>query len=298
MPEEKMPVLKLPFELVEEVVINLLRMAATTLPRDVIDKLKSALSRESNPVARTQLEAILENIRLAEEIRKPVCQDTGVPLVFVRGHYEEGIEEAICRGVERATSSVPLRPNAVHPLTRKNPGTNVGEGIPFIRWRPTSDDFIEISVMPKGAGSENMSRLAMLRPSDGLKGVKRFVLDTVVEAAGKPCPPTIVGVGIGGTSDVAPLLAKEALFMPLDRENPDPMLRSLESELETALNRTGIGPMGLGGDTTVLGVRIKSAYCHTASLPVAVNLQCWAARKAFARIYSDGMVTYSREGFE
>jgi len=298
MPDERIPVMKIPFQLIEEVIINLLRMAVTTLPRDVIDALEAALRREGNPTAKTQLEAILANIRLAEETGTPMCQDTGVPLIFIKGHHEEGIEEAVRRGVERATSAVPLRPNAVHPITRQNSGTNLGDGIPYIRWRPTMDEMVEITVMPKGAGSENMSRSIMLPPSDGVKGIKRFVLDAVVEAGGKPCPPTIVGLGIGGTSDVAPLLAKEALLVPLNEENPDPLLRSLEAELFEALNSTGIGPMGLGGDTTVLGVRARSAYCHTASLPVAVNLQCWAARKAFARIYPDGMVTYSREGFE
>jgi fumarate hydratase subunit alpha len=298
MPDERIPVMKIPFQLIEEVIINLLRMAVTTLPRDVIDALEAALRREGNPTAKTQLEAILANIRLAEETGTPMCQDTGVPLIFIKGHYEEGIEEAVRRGVERATPAVPLRPNAVHPITRQNSGTNVGDGIPYIRWRPTMDEMVEITVMPKGAGSENMSRSVMLPPSDGVRGIKRFVLDAVVEAGGKPCPPTIVGLGIGGTSDVASLLAKEALLVPLNEENPDPLLRSLEAELFEALNSTGIGPMGLGGDTTVLGVRARAAYCHTASLPVAVNLQCWAARKAFARIYPDGMVTYSREGFE
>jgi len=296
--DDLIPVRVLPLELVEKVTVNLLRMAVTLLPRDVVSTLEAALEVETNDIARTQLEAILENIRVAKETGVPMCQDTGVPLFFVRGHHEDGIDQAIRNGVERATVEIPLRPNAVHPITRCNPGTNVGEGIPFIRWNPTMDEMIEISVLPKGAGSENMSRMAMLNPVDGIAGIKEFILDSVIRAGGKPCPPTIVGVGIGGTSDIAPLLAKEALLRPLDVENPDPELASLEGELMEALNRTGIGPMGLGGRTTVLGVRIRTAHCHTASLPVAVNLQCWAARRASARIYPDGMVVYSMEGFE
>ncbi len=293
-----MPVRALPFELVEMTVVNLLRMAVTLLPRDVIDAIEMALEEETSPVARTQLEAILENIRLAEDGSIPMCQDTGVPLFFIKGHYEDGLEEAIRNGVKKATQEIPLRPNVVHPLSRENPGNNLGEGLPHISWLPTMEDIIEIVVMPKGAGAENMNRSGMLNPSDGLKGVKEFVLESVVSAGGKPCPPTIVGVGIGGSSDIAPQLARRALLRPLDRENPVEELASLETELKAALNRTGIGPMGLGGDTTVLGVRVETAHCHTASLPVAVCMQCWAARKAYARIYPDGMVSYSREGFD
>jgi fumarate hydratase subunit alpha len=178
----------------------------------------------------------------------------------------------------------------VHPLTRHNPGNNLGEGLPHIIFRPTDDEFTEITVMAKGAGSENLSALAMLTPSQGLNGIRSFVLDTVVRAGGRPCPPTIVGVGIGGTADLAAELAKRALLRPLDLPNEDAQLRALEDELREGLNRTGIGPMGLGGRTTVLGVRIAAAYCHTASLPVAVNLQCWAARRATTRVFPDGRV--------
>ncbi|MCQ5375990.1 MAG: fumarate hydratase, partial [Methanomassiliicoccales archaeon] len=178
------------------------------------------------------------------------------------------------------------------------PGNNLGERMPHVHFLPSQKDYFEISVMPKGAGSENMSALKMLNPSDGIDGIKEFVLETVVNAGGKPCPPIIVGIGIGGSSDLAMTLAKEALLVPLDKENTDPILSSLEREIYTALNETGIGPMGLGGRTTVLGVKIKMAYCHTASLPVAINLQCWAARKATARIFKDGTILYSLEGFE
>jgi len=207
------------------------------------------------------------------------------------------LEEGIRRGLNRATSEVPLRSNAVHPITRQNPGNNIGKHVPIIHYEHSDCDFTQLTVMPKGAGSENMSALAMLTPSQGMKGIKRLVLDTVVKAGGRPCPPTIVGVGIGGSADQAMVLAKQALLRPLNIKNQDPQLAALESELKQALNLTGIGPMGLGGKTTVLGVRVEEAFTHTASLPVAVCLQCWAARRASARIAKDGSVQYSREGF-
>ncbi|MFP4545909.1 MAG: fumarate hydratase [Methanomassiliicoccales archaeon] len=294
---DSIPHLALPLELVERVTVNLFRIAVTTLPRDVVDALEGAARQEGDQVGRTQLEAILENVRVAEKEDVPICQDTGVPLVFLRGHCESMVEEGVRRGVEAATEEIPLRPNVVSPLDRENPGNNLGEGLPHIHWEPTEEEFIELTVMPKGAGSENMSRLGMLKPSEGLEGIKSFVLDAVVEAGGKPCPPTIVGVGIGGTADLAAHMAKEALLRPLDSRNPDPRLAEFEEEMKAALNRTGIGPMGLGGETTVLGVRAKAASCHTASLPVAVCFQCWAARRASARISQEGTVIYCREGF-
>lgn len=273
---------------IEEAVVNILREAVIRVPDDVKGALRRAVEEETSDIARTQLETILRNLEAAERLSLPLCQDTGVPVFFVSGRVCAEIEEGVRRGVERATREIPLRPNAVHPLTRENPGTNVGGGLPRIVYRPTGEARTEITVLPKGAGSENMSALAMLTPSDGLKGVKRFVLDTVVRAGGRPCPPTIVGVGIGGTADLAVELAKGALLRPLTEESPDLALRELEAELHEALNRTGVGPMGLGGRTTVLGVRIGTAYCHTASLPVAVNLQCWAARRATACVHPDG----------
>jgi fumarate hydratase subunit alpha len=199
--------------------------------------------------------------------------------------------------VSRATSEVPLRPNVVHPLTRHNPGDNLGKGMPYVHFEPEEVDYTELTVMPKGAGSENMSALAMLTPSQGIKGVKSFVLEVVVRAGGNPCPPTIIGVGIGGTADQALLISKKAVLRRLDQESPDTNLARLEAELKQALNATGIGPMGLGGRTTVLGVKVEEAHCHTASLPVAVTVQCWAGRRASARIMKDGSVIYSREGF-
>ncbi|MGD0056568.1 MAG: fumarate hydratase [Methanomassiliicoccales archaeon] len=284
-------------ELVEQVVVDILRSAVTSLPSDVVSALEKAEAQETDDIARTQLSTILENIRCAEEISVPMCQDTGIPLFFVSGNCDADLEDAIRRGVARGTVEIPLRPNAVHPLTRKNAGNNLGIEMPYIHYSPGPFGFIDITVMPKGAGSENMSALRMFTPAEGTRCVKSFVLDTVVSAGGRPCPPTIVGVGIGGSSDIAMGLAKRALLRPLNVKNPYPELQTFEEEVLEAINETGIGPMGLGGRATSLGVRVGLAHCHTASLPVAVNIQCWSARRASARIFLDGRVVYSKEGF-
>ena len=281
---------------IEDTVVSLLKEAVISLPKDVLSALKEAEKKERSEIAKTQLRTILDNIEAADSLTVPMCQDTGIHVFFVSGRIIPGIEEQIRAGTLRATNVIPLRPNAVHPLTRENPGTNVAEGLPYVVYHPFSADYTEITVMPKGAGSENMTALAMLTPSQGIKGVKKFILDTVVNAGGKPCPPTILGIGIGGTADEAMALSKKALLRPLDQRNADQSVAELESELYRALNLTGIGPMGLGGDTTTLGVNIEIAYCHTASLPVAVNLQCWAGRRATARIYADGRVEYLTRG--
>lgn len=284
--------------LVEEVVVRLMRTASTTLPEDVLAALEGALTEETEEIARVQLRTILENAQLAELSGRPMCQDTGVPLFFVSATWQEGIDSGIRAGVARATREVPLRPNVVHPLTRHNTGDNLGDGMPIIHYRPPRGDFLEITFLPKGAGSENMSSLHMLNPTEGIKGIKRVVLEAVTHAGGRPCPPTIVGLGIGGTADHASYLAKQAILRPVGRHNRDPEAAHLEEDLKDLLNRSGLGPMGLGGRTTVLGVSVEMAHCHTASLPVAINLQCWAARRCSARVWSDGRVDFRTEGFE
>ena len=278
--------------------VRLMRTATTTLPVDVLAALERALAEETEEIAKAQLRTILENARLAEESRVPMCQDTGVPIFYVSGRWDEGLEAGIRQGVARATREVPLRPNVVHPLTRHNTGDNLGEGMPVVHFSPPKGDFVEIVHMPKGAGSENMSALRMLNPSEGAAGIKRAVLEVVTRAGGRPCPPTIVGLGVGGTAEGAAYLAKKAVLRPVGRRSPDPEAARLEEDLELMLNRSGVGPMGLGGRTTVLGVSVELAHCHTASLPVAINLQCWAARRCSARIYPDGRVLFRTEGFE
>ncbi len=283
-------------ETVEEVVVKLLRLSNTRLSHDIGWALEAAAGWETNEIAYSQLGCIMDNVKKAEFLGKPMCQDTGIPVFYVSGRFDSSVREEIANGVRRATKEVPLRPNAVDPLTREGTGDNLGEGMPIIHYLPTDDDFMQITVLPKGAGSENMTKLAMLNPSEGVEGVKRFIIDTVLNAGGRPCPPSIVGVGIGGMSDTCVEMAKKALLMPIDKRNPDPALDALEEELFMRLNESGLGPMGLGGNSTVLAVRIKKAYCHTASLPVAVNIGCWATRRATARIMPNGTVEYIQEG--
>ena len=281
-------------KLVKDVTVELLRKTVTRMTDDVVNELKNAMKNETEDVPRMQLKAILDNLELAEKTTTPLCQDTGVTIFYINlpRCLNVDVEKGIIEGVRTATKDVPLRPNAVHPLTRKNPGDNVGRKMPYVNFKVWDKDYLEITVMTKGAGSENMSQLAMLTPSQGVKGVKEFILNVVLKAGSNPCPPTILGVGIGGSSDIAAKLAKEALLRPIDRPNEDAEIASMEKELKDALNDLGIGVMGLGGKTTVLGVNIEYAFCHTASLPVAVNVQCWAARRGTAQIFPDGKVKY------
>ncbi|MEW5748175.1 MAG: fumarate hydratase [Candidatus Thermoplasmatota archaeon] len=279
---------------IQDAVVELLRRTVVRLPKDVEGAIRRAYEAETDEVPRMQLKAIVDNIELAKRTNTPMCQDTGVTIFYVSLPREcrADVEKGIVDGVRRATKEVPLRPNAVHPLTRKNPGDNVGDRMPYINWKVWDKDHIEITVMTKGAGSENMSQLAMLTPSAGLKGIKEFVLGTVLRAGSNPCPPTIIGLGIGGSADISMKLAKEALLRPLDVRNKDPEVAKLETELLEAMNMLGIGPMGLGGKTTMLGLNIEYAYCHTASLPVAINVQCWAGRRGTVRIHRDGKLEF------
>jgi fumarate hydratase subunit alpha len=259
-------------------IADLLRKAEIELPDDVVNALRKAEAAEEIPVAKSQLQAILKNLSIAKKHGVPMCQDTGIMVFFV----EIGIEFKLCFDLEAAireavilaTAEIPLRPNAVDPLTRKNSGNNTGTGIPDIHWKFIPGNKLKITAAPKGAGSENMSSLRMFNPTE-TRSIKNFVLETVVNAGGMPCPPLTIGIGIGGSFDAAARLAKEALLEPLDTP-----MEGLEREIFEAVNSLEIGCMGLGGNTTALAVRVKTAYCHTASLPVAVNIQCWANRHA------------------
>jgi fumarate hydratase subunit alpha len=258
-------------------VVDILEKAQTTLPQDVIRSLEKAKERETAPVAKEQLEAILRNIEIAGNRKVPICQDTGILIFFVelgrKAVIDFNLEEAIHEGVRKATRSIPLRPNAVDPLSRGNTGDNTGQGIPDIKYELTEGSSIKITVAPKGAGSENMSAIRMFNPTEKDR-IRNFVLETVLNAGGKPCPPIIVGIGIGGSFDKAARLAKASLL-----ENTEDMTEE-ERMFLADINSLGIGPMGLGGRTTALAVHIKKSHCHTASLPVAVNIQCWANRHA------------------
>jgi fumarate hydratase subunit alpha len=275
---------KIRYEDVVQSVVDLLVQAETRLPDDVVAALEGAYQRETNPTAKAQIKTILENIQLASERSVPICQDTGILIFFVEIGREcmidFDIRDAINDSVEKATEIIPLRPNAVHPITRE-PSGNVGAGLPDIILDLTEGDRIKITVLPKGAGSENVSRLAMLNPSQ-VSDIRRFILETVVDAGGKPCPPVIVGVGVGGSFDKAARLAKRAILRDvLDMDD-------FERDILADINSLGIGTMGLGGDITALAVHVEYAHCHTASLPVAVNIQCWAGRQASVELRSGG----------
>jgi len=267
------------YERIARATCKAMRNAEIYLPDDVKSALARAADAESNPVARGELDNILQNIRRAEELRVPLCQDTGVPVVYItlppQVPFTDEILQAVREGVRQATKKVPLRPNTVDPLTRANTGDNTGNGMPAIHVKPGTA--FTITVLPKGAGAENMSRVAMLLPSQKNR-IAEFVVETVLVAGGRPCPPVILGVGIGGTFDQSAALAKEALLKPIDQ------MDAFEQELCTMVNRLGIGPMGLGGSTTALAVKVNQAGCHTASLPVAVNVQCWACRRATVEV--------------
>lgn len=254
--------------------------AATILDDNVVCGLKKRQSQEILPIARHILDEILENQQIARTENIPICQDTGVAVFFVEIgydlHFDYDLDEALNEGVRRGYKNGYLRKSVVaHPLNRKNTLDNTPA---VIHHSLVPGDKLRIRFAPKGAGSENMSRLKMLTPADGVSGIVDFVVETVKLAGGRACPPLILGVGIGGNFETSAILAKEALFRPLEDEAQDPLDRDLEKKLLDAVNALGIGPMGLGGKTTCLAVKVNSFACHIASLPVAVNLQCHAAR--------------------
>ncbi len=283
-------------KIVEDTAFNLLKLAVVKLPSDIKEALNRAYKEETSEAGRVQLEAILKDIELAEKDDTPLCQDTGIIIFYVKAGARvkdlDVIEAAIQNATRRATKEVPLRPNAVDPFTQKNSGDNTGKHIPYINWEITDSDYVEITAFPKGGGSENVCTIGMITPGEGVNGLKKFVIDAVIKAGAMPCPPTIVGVAAGGGSDISMKLAKASLLRPLNEPNPSPDLDKLEKELYEAANSTGIGPMGLGGKFTVLGVKIDYAHRHPASYPVAVAFQCWAARRSTARIHPDGKVEY------
>ncbi len=278
-------------ELLEEGLFRLVKKTSLKLPEDVLNALKKAFETEESDLARSQLEALINNAELALKEDLPICQDTGTPTFFVElgeNFPIRNLRPTFEKVIRKATSEIPLRPNAVNPFTGKNSGDNVGRFVPIIHYEIVPGDELIVKFMPKGGGSANTSKLHMISPGLGIKGVKEVVLRTVFEAGAKPCPPIIVGVGIGGAEDFAMVLAKKALFRRLDERNPDERIAKLEEELLTALNSLGIGPMGVGGKVTVLGVSVEWAHRHPASLPVGVCTMCWASRRGIAKFKSDG----------
>ena len=265
---------------ITEVVKRLCIEANCHLPQDMKNCILASREAEPWPQGQEILDRIIENFGISDEKNVPICQDTGVTCVFLKigqeVHIAGDIEAAVNEGVRQGYSEGYLRKSVVRdPLDRVNTGDNTPA---FIYYELVPGDSLEITVAPKGFGSENMSQLKMLKPSDGLQGVKDFVLKVIEEAGPNPCPPIVVGVGIGGTFDKAALLAKKALMRSTDVRNPKPFYAALEQELLEAINALGIGPQGFGGKTTALAVNIEEAPTHIAGLPVAVNINCHVTR--------------------
>ena len=271
---------------ITQIVARLSIQANTHLPPDIVAALDRTRRDEPWPLARETLGLLWDNLELAEEKSLPICQDTGMACVFVElgqdVHIEGDFEQAVHEGVRQGYGEGYLRKSIVgDPLRRVNTEDNTPAAITL---RLVPGDGCRITVAPKGFGSENMSRLGMLKPADGVEGVKKFVVETVRLAGSNPCPPVVLGVGIGGSFDKVAYLAKHALLRPIDQPNPDPFYADLERDLLRAINALGVGPQGFGGQTTCLGLSIETAPTHVAGLPVAVNVSCHVTRRATATL--------------
>lgn len=271
-------------EISTQTIVNAIKDAAIKanfeLGDDIVQAFKEGLTQEESPVGRDILNRLIENSEIARNERVPMCQDTGLAVIFaeigqevsiIGGDFNAALNEGIRQGYEEGF----LRKSVCHPFTRKNTGDNTPI---IVHPDMVPGDNLKIWVVPKGGGSENMSQLFMLPPAAGWAGVKEKVVQTVEQAGPNPCPPTIVGVGIGGNFEQSAILAKKALLRPVGSANPDPELAKMEEELLTAINKTGIGPQGLGGRVTSLGVHVQMMPCHIASLPLAININCHASR--------------------
>jgi fumarate hydratase subunit alpha/L(+)-tartrate dehydratase alpha subunit len=287
--------MKVDLQTVEDAAKELYIRALKVLPPDIKDGFSRLEKSESGATAQRVLATMLTNIEVAERTDNLLCQDTGVPIynlwigrgVEVDGH---ALKQAVRRGCERATREYPLRSSVVHPLTRKNEHTSCGIEVPVIHIDfIDTPDLLEIEMVPKGSGSENNSFLKMAIPAEGIDAIKTFVIDCVLSAGGKTCPPTIVGVGLGGTSDLAVALAKRAATRELGTRCSDPDGAALEEQLSRAVNQLGVGPQGLGGDSTAFAVQIELAATHITMNPIAVNMQCHSARRARASFTPAGV---------
>ncbi len=283
-------------KLLEDKLVEAIGNSVTTISGPTLDALKKAKEREEGG-AKVQLEGMLKAVEISKKEKLPVCQDTGIPTFFVKiGESYPQIDEitelksVITKSVRRATDEVPLRPNTVHPLTEKNAGDNTGRHIPYIDWEIVEGNQIEIYYLPKGGGSENMSHLTMMTPGKGINGVKEIILERIASMEGKPCPPTVIGVGLGGGANIAMNLAKESLLRPVGENHEEEKIAEIEKELKEKANKLGVGPMGVGGKTTVLDVHLDYAHRHPASYPVGIVVQCWANRRSIITIDSDGTV--------
>ena len=281
--------------LVEESAKELYIRALKLLPPDIKSGFDALAKKESDAGAQRILGTMIANIRVAEDTDNLLCQDTGIPIYNVRigrGVEVDGfsLKQAIRKGCERATREYPLRSSVVHPVTRKNEQTGCGRHVPVIHIDFSADaETLEIEMIPKGSGSENNSWLRMAIPAEGVNAIKTFVVDCVLEAGGKTCPPTIVGVGVGGSADLCVYLAKLAATRALGSVCEDPEGAKLEAQLTQAVNSLGVGPQGLGGDSTAFAVHVETAATHITMNPVAVNMQCHSARRARATFRPGGL---------
>ncbi|HKW81127.1 MAG TPA: fumarate hydratase [Casimicrobiaceae bacterium] len=283
---------------VEGIAKELYLRALKILPPDVKQGFDALAARERVPIAQNVLGTMIRNISIAEATDNLLCQDTGIPIynvtlgrgVELTGSDGAALKAAIRKGCERATREHPLRSSIVHPLTRRNEHTSCGIGVPVIDIdHDDTVDGIRIEMIPKGSGSENNSWLKMAVPAEGVDAIKTFVVDCVLDAGGRTCPPTIVGVGVGGTADLCVHLAKVAATRPLGTHCADAEGAKLERELTDAVNMLGVGPQGLGGDATAFAVHVELAATHITMNPVAVNMQCHSARRASATISAAGV---------
>ena len=280
---------------VEEAAKELYIRALKLLPPDLKQGFDRLAARESDAGAKRMLGTMIRNIKVAEDTDNLLCQDTGIPIYNVRiGRGVEvdgfGLKEAIRRGCARSTREHPFRSSVVHPTTRVNEQTSTGRGVPIIHFEFSSEEeILEMEMIPKGSGSENNSWLKMAIPAEGADAIKTFVVDCVLEAGGKTCPPTIVGVGVGGTADLCMHLAKAAATRALGSRCEDPEGAKLEEALTRAVNMLGVGPQGLGGDSTAFAVHVETAATHITMNPVAVNMQCHSARRARATFRPGGI---------
>jgi fumarate hydratase subunit alpha len=287
--------MKIDLQQVEEAAKELYIRALKLLPPDVKQGLARLQAGESDAGAKRMLGTMVKNIAVAEERASLLCQDTGIPIYNVRiGRGVEvdgfGLQEAIRRGCARSTQEYSFRSSIVHPTTRVNDQSSTGRGVPIVHFEFTgSEKILEIEMIPKGSGSENNSWLKMAIPAEGINAIKTFVVDCVLEAGGKTCPPTIVGVGVGGTADLCVHLAKLAATRQLGSRCDDPEGAKLEEALTPAVNMLGVGPQGLGGDSTAFAVHVETAATHITMNPVAVNMQCHSARRARATFRPEGV---------
>jgi len=286
---------KIDLKQVEEAAKELYIRALKLLPPDIKQGFDALARRETDAGAQRMLGTMIRNITVAEDTDNLLCQDTGIPIynVWIGRNVEvDGValKEAIRSGCARATREHPIRSSVVHPVTRKNEHTSCGRGVPVIHIDFTADaESLAIEMVPKGSGSENNSFLRMAIPAEGVDAIKTFVVDCVLAAGGKTCPPTIVGVGVGGTADLCLHLAKVAATRPLGSACEDPEGAKLEQDLSEAVNMLGVGPQGLGGDATCFAVHVETAATHITMNPVAVNMQCHSARRARATFRPAGI---------